>query len=505
MPTLYNLGALRNPDFDGDQVALIDCLDWDNPRTFSHRALDELADAVARGLLARGLRRGDAVAILSENRAEFLAAYFGIMRAGLVAVPVNYKFPAHTVAFVFEDSRVRFAFADSARRDMVPPGIPAVVFGRDWDEFLAPGAFDAVTPGRGEPAMVLYTSGSTGRPKGVVLSHDSHLWAIRARIPGPRPLDQRLLVAAPLFHMNALGTSKFAMAAHASIVLMPQFNARRYVEAISRFRCTYLTSVPTMLVLACRERDLLSSTDLTSVRSIRMGSAPVTGTLLDEVRAAFPKAEISNVYGTTEAGPVVFGPHSDGRAVPVGALGWPRPGVEVKLVNESGDESDEGVLWQRTPARMNGYLNLPEKTREVLTEDGWYKSGDVFRRDSDGCYHFVGRADDMFVCGGENIYPVEVEQMLEKHHEIVQACVVAVPDEIKGAKPVAFVVLRDGSQLSEDEVKRYALANAPAYQHPRRVTFLSSLPLLGTNKVDRKALLSVALEAAGMVRPERMG
>ena len=112
----------------------------------------------------------------------------------------------------------------------------------------------------------------------------------------------------------------------------------------------------------------------------------MTGTLLDEVRAAFPKAEISNVYGTTEAGPVVFGPDPDGRPVPAGALGWPRPGVEVKLVNEAGAESDEGVLWQRTPACMNGYLNLPEKTREVLTEDGWYKSGDVFRRDTDGCY-----------------------------------------------------------------------------------------------------------------------
>ena len=105
MPTPHNLGALRNRDFDGDQIALIDCLDWHNPRTFSHRALDELADATAHGLLARGLRRGDAVAILSENRAEFLAAYFGIMRAGLIAVPVNYKFPSDTVAFVFDDSR----------------------------------------------------------------------------------------------------------------------------------------------------------------------------------------------------------------------------------------------------------------------------------------------------------------------------------------------------------------------------------------------------------------
>ena len=143
---------------------------------------------------------------------------------------------------------------------------------------------------------------------------------------------------------------------------------------------------------------------------------------------------------------------------------------------------------------MKGYLNLPEKTRELLTPDGWYISGDVFRRDAAGAYFFVGRSDDMFVCGGENISPGEVEHMLEAHPDIVQACVVAVPDEIKGEKPFAFVVVRPGAALTEAEVKRYAIEHAPAYQHPRQVVFMPALPLAGTNKVDRKALGSAALE-----------
>jgi acyl-CoA synthetase (AMP-forming)/AMP-acid ligase II len=143
---------------------------------------------------------------------------------------------------------------------------------------------------------------------------------------------------------------------------------------------------------------------------------------------------------------------------------------------------------------MTGYLNLPEKTQEVLTADGWYISGDVFRRDAEGAYYFVGRADDMFVCGGENIYPGEVEHLLEAHPDIVQACVVPVADEIKGAKPFAFVVARAGAALTEDAVKRYALENAPAYQHPRQVAFMSELPLAGTNKVDRKVLAAMAAE-----------
>ncbi len=174
------------------------------------------------------------------------------------------------------------------------------------------------------------------------------------------------------------------------------------------------------------------------------------------------------------------------------ALGWPLPGVEVRLVGPDGHEAAEGELWIRTPANMPGYLNLPAKTQEVLTGDGWYKSGDVFRRDEAGAYTFVGRTDDMFVCGGENIYPGEVESMLERHGDIVQACVVPVPDEIKGEKPFAFVVLRPGARLTEDEVKRFALDNAPAYQHPRGVVFMEELPLATTNKVDRKALGRIA-------------
>ena len=208
-------------------------------------------------------------------------------------------------------------------------------------------------------------------------------------------------------------------------------------------------------------------------------------------------------YGTTEAGPVVFGPHPDGRPMPPIALGWTRANVEVRVVGADGRESDEGVLWMRTPATMRGYLNLPEKTREVLTPDGWYISGDIVRRDAAGIHYFVGRADDMFVCGGENVFPGEVESMLETHPDIVQASVVPVPDDIKGEKPFAFVVTRAGRSLTEDVVKQYALSKAPAYQHPRRVMFLDELPMAGTNKIDRAALKQLALRDWNPAEPAK--
>jgi acyl-CoA synthetase (AMP-forming)/AMP-acid ligase II len=495
----FNLGDLVDRTAPADKVAIVDCLDWEHPREYSHGEIDRLARACARGLLRRGLKRGDAVAILAGNRAEFLVAYFGIMRAGLVAVPVNVRFPRETIEFVMQDSAVKLVFCDRARRALVPAGLPVVDFDASdgFAALLDAGDFETVKPERDEPAMVLYTSGSTGRPKGVPLSHDGQLWTVTLRAGQPGLSRQRFIVAAPFFHMNGLGTVKVALAAHASVVVLPQFDARRYVGAIGRFRVTRLTSVPTMLAMVVRERDTLARTDLTSVEFVGTGSAPLTQKLIDDVKAAFPHAAFLQVYGTTEAGPVVFGPHRDGRPMAAIALGWTRPGVEVRIVGADGREADEGVLWMRTPANMRGYLNRPEKTREVLTPDGWYISGDVIRRDADGIHYFVGRADDMFVCGGENVFPGEVETMLETHPDIVQASVVPVPDELKGEKPFAFVVVRAGHTLTEDDVKQYALAKAPAYQHPRRVVFLDELPMAGTNKIDRAALRQRALRHWG--------
>jgi acyl-CoA synthetase (AMP-forming)/AMP-acid ligase II len=203
---------------------------------------------------------------------------------------------------------------------------------------------------------------------------------------------------------------------------------------------------------------------------------------------------ITNGYGTTEAGPVVFVPHPEGLPTPELALGVAHPRVQMRLVAGEDRDAAEGVLEMRCPALMNAYHNLPEATRKAITADGFYRTGDVFRRDSDGFYTFVGRVDDMFVSGGENIYPGEVEKLLERHPDIHQAVVVPVEDEIKGHKPVAFVVLRVGAGLTEPAVKAFALANAAPYLHPRRVWFLTELPLAGTNKVDRRALMQRAAQ-----------
>jgi long-chain acyl-CoA synthetase len=488
-----NLGALTSSERDLNKAAIID-LATGKERRFSYRDFEGQANAVARSLSARGLVRGDRVAILSANRFEFLSTVHGIMRAGFVAVPVNFKFPAATIDYIVHDSGARLVFCDAQRFDNAPKGLARIRFDDDTGEFasfLTPGPFAAVVAASGEPAMFLYTSGSTGRPKGVVLSHQSHIWVIQQRIAAQDTTRHRFLIAAPLYHMNALAMSQVAHAAHATVILLPQFTAQLYLQAIENYRCTWLTAVPPMIAMMLTDKERLAATDLSSVEFLRLGSAPVSQSLMEAIHRTLPKAAVTNAYGTTEGGPVVFGPHPQGLPQPEMSVGYPHRAIEVRLIGEDGKPSDVGVLEMKGPAIMNGYHNRTDIVPSV-TRDGFYVTGDVFRRDENGFYFFVGRTDDMFVSGGENIFPGEVEKMLETHPDVIQACVVPVDDDIKGTKPVAFVVKREGSHLDGSSLKAYALRNAPAYQHPRSIWFVDSLPLASTNKLDRNALRELA-------------
>src|SRR5262249_30230824 len=188
-----------------------------------------------------------------------------------------------------------------------------------FDAFLDPGPFEAIVPTPNEPGMFLYTSGSTGTPKGVVLSHQSHIWVVETRL-APDLDRHRYLIAAPLYHMNALALSQLPCAAHATNVLLPQFTARGYIAAIERYRTTWLTAVPPMIAMMLREKDLLARTDLSSVAFIRMGSAPVSASLMEAIHRALPQAAVTNAYGTTESGPVWFGPHPQRLPQPVSSV-----------------------------------------------------------------------------------------------------------------------------------------------------------------------------------------
>lgn len=495
MAALRNLGDILRLPALGTRLAYMDLRRPDVPVKLTATGLDQLIMAVARGLARCGIRAGERLGILAENRFEFIATYLGAMRMGAVAVPVNFKLPDATIAHVFRDSEIKFAFVDSQRAAHVPSDVPTVDFdargGSDFQAFLDPGPLETFAPGDDDIAEILYTSGSTGLPKGVPLTHRGQLAALSNFCEA---LDESLpasltLVVAPLYHMNGLFFTSVALANRMAVISLPRFEARSYLETVARYRCTVLSGIPTMFALMVRERALVAQLDLTCVQEVSIGSAPLTGALLDQVQKLFPNAQVHNGFGTTEAGPAVFGEHPNGIPTPPLSLGYPIPSIDWRLVD--GPSPDEGVLALRTPALMSGYLNLPEVTAEKMRE-GWYLTGDIMRRDQNGFFYFVGRADDMFVCGGENIYPGEVENLLERHPQVAQALVVPAPDDIKGQIPVAFIVPRAGTSPSAEEIKAYALKNGPAYAHPRFVIFRDQLPLSGTHKIDRTALVREA-------------
>ena len=369
-----NLGDVVAGAREPGRTALIDLSDAAAPREWTFDDLDRAAAAVARGLVGHGRKRGERVAILSANRAEYLAVFLGAMRAGLVAVPVNLKLPVTAIEHILHDAAVSLVFVDRERRPAVSVGVPVVALDAELDAFADSGAFSTVDPDPDEVAMILYTSGSSGLPKGVPLTHAGALWTTAHRLRATPDMEQhRLLVAAPLYHMNALWVScVVALPGRASVVMLPRFTARPYIEAIAQYRCTWLTAIPTMMALVLQDAAALAAADCSSVRRIGIGSAPLTQALVDRVKAAFPGAAVTNGWGTTESGPVAFGPHPRGVPRPDVALGYPVEGVEVRLVAGDDHEADEGVLQIRTPALMPGYLNLPHKTAEVMTADGYY-------------------------------------------------------------------------------------------------------------------------------------
>jgi long-chain acyl-CoA synthetase len=495
IPDSRNLGDVFTQHRAADRIAVVDLYDGDNPRQISFADLNAGCDAAGRGLLRAGLKPGDRVGILALNRVEFLEVLFGAMRAGMVPVMINVKLPAAQVQYIVADSGSKIVFSDPEFKKLLAADTKCVLYGDEYEAFKDPGVPESFRPGPEDVAEQPYTSGSTGRPKGVLLGHHGQCWMIDQLVDS-RDLtaDDCGVISAPLYHKNALLAVKSALSAGGRVVLLARFDVKQYIRAIELYRLTMLTGVPTMYALMLQQEELLDKTDLSSVRAMSMGSAPASAVLLDNLQARFPHARINLNYGITEGGPVLLSwKHPKGLPRPRTTVGYPLPKVEIRF--ENGPDENEGVLHTRNPGVMLGYHNLPEETARSL-KDGWLDTGDILKRDADGWFYFIGRADDMFVTGGENIYPGDVETMLERHPDVMQAVVVPAPNALKAHVPHAFIVKRAESPLSEDEVKKHALANAPAYAHPRRVFFLEELPLAGTNKIDRKRLKELAAEAA---------
>lgn len=509
IPTLGHIMSEAVSRFP-DRLALVELAEGAAVETQSrltYRELDDVLNRVAVGALDTGLRPGDCVGIALRNRVEFVTTVFGLMRAGIVPALINPRLSEADLAFMLEDIDAKAVIGDevsgAALKAAAEQKGVALCYGAGTVEGFAPLADLMAAPGAQPPefivgpdatALLIFTSGSTGRPKGVVITHRGQIESFQAQRRFYDAIYTRPsvnLIATPLFHKNGTGNLKTTFITGGTVILMPRFDAEAMLNAIVTYGVTTFTAVATMLHMMMRHEARIRDTDFSLVDSIMVGAAPTGRVLLDRVEDAF-KSRVFHMYGTSECG-AVFG-HDPERRYTLDSCGRPLPGVEVKLIDVSGDEADEGEVWVRSLAMAAGYHKRDDITAERFT-DGWYKTGDILKRDAQGYFFFRGRIDDMFVCGGENIYPLEVERILLLHPQIQSACVVPVPHPTKGSAPAAAIIT-DDSELTEERVKAWFLDRGPAYAHPRFVQLEKDLPIAATGKIDRRAVQARLSELA---------
>ena len=475
-------------------AALIDAEDG---RTLSWSEVDAAADAQAAALVEAGIAPGDRVAVRLPTGSSYCIAVFAVLRAGAVVVPLNTDVPPSVVAELVAD-----AGASALIGDAVP--------GLDLRRFDAPSRPDEDPPefaaiGGGEDLAVLcYTSGTSGRARAVMLSHRALITNAEqcaALRPAPVTAADRLLLALPLSHAYGLGPGLIQVAAAgATAVLLPHFGVQTALELIERHRVTTLVGVPPMYsaLLSVPPERLRSA--LSTVRLLTSGAAPLPAEVLAAVRNV-TGLSVFEGYGLTETGPVLTSTLVTGHAKP-GSVGRPLPGVELRIVDSDGDalpgpddeDDDEliedesggtGVVAVRGPNLFSGYWPGGGHGPD---EEGWFRTGDIGYLDADGDLHLVDRANDLIIVNGFNVYPHEVERVLEELPAVAEAAAVGVPDERTGEAVKAVLVARADAELTAEVVLAHCAERLARFKVPSKVEFVPSLPHSATGKVARSLL-----------------
>jgi len=480
-----------------------------NDLTFSYAQVDELSGRLATSLLGLGLERGDKVAVQLPNLPQFLFTYFGILKAGLVMVPLNPLLKAPEVAYHLSDSDAKVLvtfemFAEEAFKGaQTVEGVTTYVVnmpGNDqrpegtkhYDElYFADDTRDILPMGADDTAVLLYTSGTTGKPKGAELTH-FQLY-MNCTVAGQLfefQEDDIGVGVLPLFHVFGLSSVlNVSVRYGGTVVLIPRFELEPVIEAIEKHRCTIFSGVPTMYfgLLAMD----LSGRDLSSLRVGVSGGAAIPGEVIRAVEEKLPGMVILEGYGLSEsASTTTFNVNAEQRKVL--SIGKPIWGVEVRVVDENEielepGEENVGEIVIRGHNIMKGYYKNPEATAEAF-KGGWFHTGDLAYKDKDGYLFIVDRKKDLIIRGGYNVYPREVEEVLYAHPAIAEAAVIGKPDDKLGEEVVAVVTMKSGASVTPEEVIAYCKEQMAAYKYPREVRIVDALPMGPTGKILKKEL-----------------
>jgi long-chain acyl-CoA synthetase len=524
------LTSLRDVIAMADGRADVDFLvQGDRRLTFGEH--NALVRRVAAALLDLGIGHGDRIAILSANNPEWVVLFWAAAALGVVVVPLNAWWKTEELEFGLRDSGAKLLFCDPRRwallRDVVGE-LPDLehVFVMDTDapdgparpgtDLLAddPGTMPAATATLAEDDLlaILYTSGTTGRPKGATVTHRQALAnlqnlfclgiaaTMRGEAAAPEIADEvqaATLLVVPLFHVTGcLATMTVNYASGAKLVLMPpgRFDVDAAMRVIEQEKITTIGGVPTIMWRLV-EAPNFDDYDLSTVTRASYGGAPAAPELVHRIRERFPKVKqtLATAYGLTETASVATSNVGEDYATHPDSVGRAVPTVEIRVVDEDGADvpvGETGEIWLRGPTIMlRGYWNRPDANAETITADGWFRSGDIGRFDADGFLYLVDRAKDMIIRGGENVYCVEIEQVLFEHPDIVDAAVVGVPHRELGEEVKAVVQLRDGSTATADDVREHCRAHLADFKVPEYVELRAEpLPRNPAGKVLKSLL-----------------
>lgn len=498
---LSNIVA-KNAGWNPGATAII-CTETD--RKYTYGEFNTLINRFGNALLEMGIAKGDRVAIYLPNSPEFIIAHFAIARIGAVAVPFNIMFKESEIKYIMNNSQAKMliAAAKEAATNVsgILPELSALKQVITVDESHLAGAVSfaaMLSSGKDELVIsecapddtvsILYTSGTTGQPKGAMLTHNNFLSNAGLNNKVLHVNDQDLFyTGTPFCHIFYVLSVLGPINAGAGLVVSPRFMPDKTLASIGKYRVTHYAGVPTMWIYMLDEYTP-EKYDVASWRFAQSAGASMPGEYIRKIVDTFGVG-FCECYGSTEtSSTVTYGRLGHGK---VGSIGPPAPGYRVKVIGEDGRElgrDEVGELVVKGPGVFKGYWKMPEATLDVLSDDGWYKTGDLGQFDSDGYYYIVDRKKDMIICGGYNIYPREIEEVLYTHPKVLEAVVIGIPDKEKGEIPKAFITLKQDAPAEPAEIIQFCKERMAAYKSPRFVDFVKEFPKNPTGKILKRVI-----------------
>lgn len=466
------------------------------------------AERVAAFFQQKGYQKDDIIALYALNSDLFLISYFGIQLGGFTAMPVNTKLAAPEVEYIFSNSQAKALIYDVRIEEVIQNTSHQfedvlTIGGEDTlGQVIADGSlhFEPVRLQAEDTAVVMYTSGTTGKPKGVMLTNGNigstaDIWSEAMGISG----GDRMLVSTPLFHCAASHVFVVPVTSKGgSIVIEEAFSPDQTLGMLKSAKPTMFFGVPAMYSILLNRPDIKEA-ELNTLRLFCYGAAPMPYELVKQLKETFPEVKVQNCYGQTENAPAASSLKDHFALDKIGSVGEVLPQTDIQVVDEFGEPLPAGQVGEivvKGPQVMKGYLRNEEATRQAI-KNGWLYSGDLGKFDEDGLLYIVDRKKDMIIRGGENVYPVEVEEVLYQIPQLMESAVVGVPHEVYGEVPKAYVVLKEGQSISEEEIKEYCATQLAKYKVPMEVDFMNELPRNASGKVLKHTLRSAEVQGTG--------